>query len=47
MTKPSPLLVPARVASTRRTFLGGAAALTAAGAVPGLWPRPATARSRR
>ena len=32
MTKPSPLLVPARVASTRRTFLGGAAALTAAGA---------------
>ncbi len=47
MTTPSPFLVPARVASTRRTFLGGAAALTAAGAVPGLWPRPARAEPKR
>lgn len=41
------LLVPAAPRATRRGFLGGATALTAAGAIPGLLPHAARAEPKR
>lgn len=47
LKKPGPILVPALPRTSRRTFLGSAAALAASGAVPGLWPHAARAEPKR